>query len=177
MSASHRTVGTGKHTSRSTIGYQSHIRMGMTRHGQILPNCIRLISEILPLLPSPPDCNGLPRRSNAWFTSRRNSSRPFCPEILIRTPVAHGLAVQHHLCRLVGSRFQQQRIHIRMAGYSCGLSLHRLCPVRFVLRRWHELSAMFCALKGAGWYPSCKRYGITPQPAHSYPRHCLFRPA
>ena len=31
----HRTVGTGKHTSPVDIGYQNHIRMGMTRHGQI----------------------------------------------------------------------------------------------------------------------------------------------
>ena len=31
----HRTVGTGKHTSPVDIGYQNHIGMGMTRHGQI----------------------------------------------------------------------------------------------------------------------------------------------
>ena len=94
----HRTVGTGKHTSPVDVGYQNHIRMGMTRHGQIYQ--IRILQV---------DFRDAARSFHhhrivtgcqaveclVHFPAQLIPS--LCPEIGIRTPVAYGLAVQYHL--------------------------------------------------------------------------------
>ena len=126
---SHRTIGTGKHTSPVDVGHQNHISICMTRHGQIHQISIFQVefrNAAGPLHHNRIVTSSQPVESLIDFPTQLLT--PFGTEIFIRTPVADGFSVQHHLGRPVGSGFQQQGIHVSMARYARRFGLHRLCP-------------------------------------------------
>ena len=52
--------------------------------------------------------------------------------------VAHRFAIQYHLGSMIALRLQQQRVHIRMTGDACSLSLNSLSP--------SDLQSLWCRI-------------------------------
>ena len=124
-----RAISTGKHTTAVNIRHQNHIRPGMTRHRHI--HQITVVQIHFRDTASTFHHNRV-IASSQTVVRRIHFGTQFIvsllSEIIVRTAVTYRTPVQYYLRPLVGSRFQQQRIHIRMARHASSLGLHSLRP-------------------------------------------------
>ena len=123
------TVSRSENPAPVDVRHQKHVGPGMAGHGHIHDVAVPQVDfgdAAGPLHHDGVVTDGEPVERCTHHCPQLLASAP--AEVVVSRTVAHGPPVEHHLRRMVGIRFEQHGIHVRVARYAGRFGLHGLRP-------------------------------------------------